>query len=135
MKKLLGIIFLSLMLNGNALSEEIIIKCKSALYKYVDDGIEVKTYSSNIKRDDGKWHQWPYLEVRDDNKHFLDSTDEEKILGEYAVTSKFKKIVTVNGIATNGQSAINFKKRTRKVKGTWQGKPYKANEKCKLVKS
>ena len=53
MKKILGIIFFSLMLNGNVLSEEIIINCKNAKYKYVNDGTNVLAYSTNIKRDKG----------------------------------------------------------------------------------
>jgi len=137
MKKFLGIIFLSLMLNGNALSEEIIIDCRSAKYKYVNDGTNILSYSSNIKRDKGKWHRWPYPGVIEDNKHFLKSLEGgETIIDGYKVTQKSKKLVHLNGAtAKNSYMTIDFKKLTRKGKGTWKGKPYNVNMKCKLVKN
>tara|TARA_B100000767_G_C19492962_1_gene421017 strand:- start:123 stop:536 length:414 start_codon:yes stop_codon:yes gene_type:complete len=137
MKKLLGIVFLSLMLNGNAFSEEIIIDCENAKYKYVNDGTNILAYSSNNKRDKGKWHRWPYTGVTEDNKHFLKSREGgETIIDGYKVTSKSKKLVHLNGdTAKNSKMTIDFKKLTRKGKGTWKGKPYNFTKKCKLVKS
>ena len=133
MKKFLGIVFLSMMFNVNVLSEEIILKCKSAKYKWINDGNKISTYSSR-KKDKGKWHEWPKLKVQEDNKHFVISTDAEAIYGDYKVTSKFKKIKTKDGTASNGQTTIDFKSKNRKSKATWKGKPYKASEKCKLQK-
>ena len=125
------------MLNGNVLSEEIIIKCKYAKYKYVNDGTNVLAYSTNIKRDKGKWHRWPYPGVTEDNKHFLKSLEGgETIIDGYKVTSKSKKLVHLNGdTAKNSNMTIDFKKLTRSGKGTWKSKPYNFTKKCKLVKS
>jgi len=141
MKKILGIIFFSLMLSSNVLSEEIILDCKvskgSIKYKYVNDGTNVLVYSTHTKRDKGKWHRWPVTGVTEDNKHFLKSTAEaEAIIDGYKVTSKAKKIKLKNGdTAKNSTLTIDFKNLTRKGKGTWKGKPYKINMECKKVES
>ena len=60
MKKILVILILGMLLSGNAYSEQIIISCKSAKYKYVNDGSNILVYSTNKKRDKGIWHRWPY---------------------------------------------------------------------------
>ena len=81
------------MINGNVLSEEIILDCKGIMYKYVKDGTNVSVYSTHMKRDEGKWHRWPYTGVIEENKHFLKSLEEvETIIDGYKVTSKSKKI-------------------------------------------
>ena len=125
------------MLNGNTLSEEIIIDCKNAKYKYVNDGTNILTYSSNNKRDKGKWHRWPYTGVTEDNKHFLKSLEGgETIIDGYKVTSKSKMLKLTNGnIAKDSYMTVDFKNLTRKGKGLWKGKPYKINMKCKKVES
>ena len=138
MKKIIGIIFLSLMLNGKVFSEEIILDCNGTiLYKYVKDGTNVSVYSTHTKRDKGKWHRWPVTEVAEDNKHFLKSTKEaEAIIDGYKVTSKSKMLKLKNGnTAKNSILTIDFEKFTRKGKGTWKGKPYNINMKCKKVES
>ena len=134
MKKLLGIVVLGLLLSGKAYSEQIIISCKSAKYKYVNDGSNILVFSTNKKRDKGIWHRWPYSGVTEDNKHFLKSLlGVETIIDSYKVTTKSKKIVLLNGdIAKNSNMTIDFKKFTRKGSGTWKGKPYNINKKCKL---
>ena len=136
MKKILAIMVLGLLINGNAYSEEIILTCKSSLYKYVDDGSNIKYYSSNKKRDKGKWHEWPTVELKDDNKHFFISIEgSEVILDGYKITHKGKKIVNTSGIAKNFNTTINFKAKSRNSKGIWKGKKYSVRENCKLKKS
>ena len=141
MKKILGILLLSFMLNGNALSEEIILDCKlkngTIKYKYVNDGTNVLTYSTHKQRDKGKWFRWPVTEVAEDNKHWLKSTKEaEAIIDGYKVTSKAKLIRLKNGdIAKNSTLTIDFKNFTRKGEGKWKGKPYKIDMKCKKAES
>jgi hypothetical protein len=141
MKKILGILLLSFMLNGNVLSEEIILECKlsksTIKYKYVNDGTNVLTYSTHTKRDKGKWFRWPVTGVTEDNKHWLKSTKEaEAIIDGYKVTSKSKMIKLKNGnTAKNSYLTIDFENFTRKGKGTWKGKPYKVDMKCEKVES
>ena len=141
MKKILGILLLSFMLNGNVLSEEIILECKlsksTIKYKYVNDGTNVSVYSSHKKRDKGKWHKWPVTEVAEDNKHFMKSVKEaEAIIEGYKVTSKSKMLKLKNGnIAKNSYLTVDFKNLTRKGKGLWKGKPYNIDMKCKKVES
>ena len=137
MWKILGIIFLSFMINWNVLSEEIILDCKGIMYKYVKDGTNVLVYSTHVKRDEGKWHRWPYTGVIEENKHFLKSLKEvETIIDGYKVTSKSKKIELLNGdIAANSKMTIDFKKKMRSGKGTWKGKPYNSRMKCKKVEN
>ena len=141
MKKILGILLLSFMLNGNVLSEEIILECKlsksTIKYKYVNDGTNVLAYSTHTKRDKGKWFRWPVTGVTEDNKHWLKSTKEaEVIIDGYKVTSKSKMLKLTNGnIAKDSYLTIDFKNLTRKGKGLWKGKPYNINMKCKKVES
>jgi len=137
MKKILGILLLSFMLNGNVLSEEIILDCKGIKYKYVKDGSNVSVNSTHTKRDKGEWHKWPVTEIAEDNKHFMESVKEaEAVIDGYKVTSKSKILKLKNGnIAKDSYLTVDFKKRTRKGKGTWKGKPFKINMKCKKVKS
>ena len=134
MKKfILQIIFINIILSGNVYSEEIILKCKHAFYKYVNDGQKVFTYSTSIKKKND-WHEWPKTKVQDDNKDFLIFTDAEAIIDGYEVTEKFNKIQWKGGTATNGSTTVDFKNKTRKSKATSNGKPYNASEKCKLTK-
>jgi hypothetical protein len=137
MKKILGILLLSFMLNGNALSEEIILNCKGIQYKHVKDGSTVSVYSTHKKRDKGEWHKWPVTEVAEDNKHFMKSVKEaEAIIDGYKVTSKSKMLKLTNGnIAKDSYMTVDFKNLTRKGKGLWKGKPYNINMKCKKVES
>ena len=93
MWKILGIIFLSFMINGNVLSEEIILDCKGIMYKYVKDGTNVLVYSTHMKRDEGKWHRWPYTGVIEENKHFLKSLEKGTWKGKpYNSRMKCKKV-------------------------------------------
>ena len=134
MKKIiLQIIFLNIILSGNVYSEEIILKCKHAYYKYLNDGQKVLTYSTSVKKKND-WREWPKTKVQEDNKDFLIFTDAEAIINTYEVTEKFKKIQWKGGTATNGSTIVDFKNKTRKSKATSNGKPYSASEKCKLIK-
>ena len=136
MKKLLGIVVLGLLLSGKAYAEEIILICNSSLYKYADDGSNVKYYSSNKKRDKGKWHEWPTVELKEDNKHFFKRIEGSEVIKDgYKITHKAKKIVNTNGVAQNFKTTINFKAKSRSSKGIWQGKEYSVREKCKVKKS
>ncbi len=133
MNKILKIVVLGLLLSGNAYAEEIILTCNSSLYKYVDDGTDVKYYSSNKKRDKGKWHEWPTVELKDDNKDFFISIEGSEVIKDgYKITHKGKKIVNTNGIAKNFKTTINFKAKSRSSKGIWNGKKYSVKEKCKV---
>ena len=133
MNKILKIVVLGLLLSGNAYAEEIILTCNSSLYKYVDDGTDVKYYSYNKKRDKGKWHEWPTVELKDDNKHFFISIEGSEVIKDgYKITHKGKKIVNTNGIAKNFKTTINFKAKSRSSKGIWNGKKYSVKEKCKV---
>ena len=133
MKKILSIMVLGLLLNGNAYSKEIIISCKSAKYKYVNDGQNILVYSTNKKRDKSKWHEWLTVKLQEDNKHFFKSAESKTIIEGYKVTQKFKKVVTKQGTAKNGKTTIDFKNKTRKSKATWKGKRYSASEKCRMI--
>ena len=85
----------------NVIAEEIIMKCKNYLYKYVADSSGVSIYASNIKRDKKKYHKFCPSEVRDDNKHFLISAEgTEMIITDKKITCLTAKGVLKSGVVT-----------------------------------
>ena len=144
MKKLLGIVVLSLLLSGNTYSNEvkdqkvletITMKCKYFTYKIDRE----KDYATVYKKEAGHWEIYA-KRSKIDKKTILPETTSrsEKSIeigeGGYRLETYVKYSELKNGICKKCQIILDFKKLRRKGKGNWKSKPYNLNEKCKLVK-
>ena len=120
----------------NVIAEEIIMKCKYYLYKYVADSSGISIYASNIKRDKKKYHKFCPSEVRDDNKHFLISVeDAEMIITDKKITCLTSKGILKSGVVTASTSVTDFEKFKRDSEYYWNGKKHNQSEKCKKLKN
>ena len=145
MKKLLGIIVLSLLLSGNAYSNEvqdqkvletISMKCKYFTYKIDRE----KDYATVYKKEAGYWDIYAERSKIDEKTILPETTSRsEKSIeigkGGYRLETYVKYSELTNGICKQCKIILDFKKLRRKGKGNWKGKPYNLNEKCKLIKS
>ena len=120
----------------NVIAEEIIMKCKYYLYKYVADSSGISIYASNIKRDKKKYHKFCPSEVRDDNKHFLISVeDAEMIITDKKITCLTSKGILKSGVVTASTSVTDFEKFKRDSEYYLNGKKHNQSEKCKKLKN
>ncbi len=139
MKKLLVILVMSLLLSGNAFSEENILesvamKCKKFTYKIDRE----KNYATVYKKESGKWEEYAQRSKINETTILpeTDSRTEKTIQIDkdgYRVETFVKHSKLSNGICKNCQIILDFKKLKRKGKGNWKGKGYNLNEKCKTL--
>ena len=136
MIKKLALLISLLIFSSNLIAEEIIMKCKYYLYKYVADSSGISIYASNIKRDKKKYHKFCPSEVRDDNKHFLISVeDAEMIITDKKITCLTSKGILKSGVVTASTSVTDFEKFKRDSEYYWNGKKHNQSEKCKKLKN
>ena len=103
----------------------------------------ILVYSTNKKRDKGKWASWCPAEVTEKNKlWFVSAKDHNLLISEnkgicMVSEGKFKMTNGKVGIVRSNTSVVDFTKKTYTTEYFWmdEKKKFKKKTKCKIIKS